>query len=629
MTRFTVVGKKQISKIFFTYGLHLWVAVFLLNVGLYYVAHYYSHGKTCFTTAQVQSDSRCLYIWSGQVYEKGTRSSPHNGHPCGTDVTSVIPASHMANQAKYLLPNNVGEICTAQVPTATPIPTKVPTPTKAVPTNTPVPTATRTPAAPTNTPLPTPTKTVSSPTATTMPAATVRPTQTPAATTAPVSTTVPTTVVVQPTAIVVPTAVTVSSAPTTVPPATTLVGPGISYAFALPGIGQTAGNYSPAHPSKQVTLYIYPASANVKDTNTQPVSTSTTQALYDNNSSSATYGMFAVTKADLGSNVPAGSYQIAFQTNQTTKTLIKDSTTSQAGTIFQVSPGQVAPQSPQVKDVHIGDLNGDNTIDIKDYNLFVNCFGSKATSADCSVAQASDFNDDSVIDGIDYILMLESIRALLPSTPKTVGYQPLPITSVSPVPTTIAIGNANKPTSSSNDLINEVSPTQIVLPTRAVAKKPKPSPTAIPEPTKVPLSLFAAENVISMTKVFSYLAFFLLVIVAILGAFKSRFISAMLHRGEPTPKHETAKTAPVTSSVPEGKKEINAVYYLTNASHAPVDGKYTVTLTDSNGPTVGFSTQLPPQDGYYQVKGYEDEVNGAPAVVITSLTPAAKPEAKA
>lgn len=155
------------------------------NIGLFYAASYISRAQTCFTTAQVTSDNRCLYIWSGKVFEKDTRTNPHKGHPCGMDVTSIIPGFHLADMAKYMDPTYKGNICTSQ-PTATP--------TRPVPTNTPVPSATRTPTVqpsptriPTNTPVPpsatsrpTPTRTPSPlPTNTSIPTRTPSPTKTP------------------------------------------------------------------------------------------------------------------------------------------------------------------------------------------------------------------------------------------------------------------------------------------------------------------------------------------------------------------------------------------------------------------------------------------------------------------
>lgn len=91
----------------------------------------------------MQSDSRCLYSYNGNVYEKGSRSRPHHGHDCGSDVTTVMPSGHVRNMARYLDPNLVGSIC-ASAPEVT----NTPTPTRVI-TNTPVPTQK------TNTPTPT------------------------------------------------------------------------------------------------------------------------------------------------------------------------------------------------------------------------------------------------------------------------------------------------------------------------------------------------------------------------------------------------------------------------------------------------------------------------------------------
>lgn len=119
----------------------------------YYINSVNTKAATCFTTAQVASDSRCLYIYSGKVYEKGTKSKPHKSNPCGTDVTSIIPSFHFGNMAKYMDNNYRGDICSVGNPTATPTQTVVPT---ATPTRTP----TSVPSAPpTATPLVTQTAT--------------------------------------------------------------------------------------------------------------------------------------------------------------------------------------------------------------------------------------------------------------------------------------------------------------------------------------------------------------------------------------------------------------------------------------------------------------------------------------
>jgi hypothetical protein len=76
-----------------------------------YAAHLSVAVRACMTPQQVRADSRCLYIVNGKVYEQGTRAHPHAGNPCGTDVTSRVPASHTSSPARYLAPYHVADIC--------------------------------------------------------------------------------------------------------------------------------------------------------------------------------------------------------------------------------------------------------------------------------------------------------------------------------------------------------------------------------------------------------------------------------------------------------------------------------------------------------------------------------------
>src|SRR3989338_7831493 len=125
----------------------------IANAGVAITVRLLTFSQTCFTKAQVAADSRCLYIWDNKVFEKGTRSSPHKGHPCGMDVSSLIPSFHTADMARYLDPNYKGTICpAAPTATVTPRPTLPPSLTPLPPAS-PTPTATMVPA--TMTPIPT------------------------------------------------------------------------------------------------------------------------------------------------------------------------------------------------------------------------------------------------------------------------------------------------------------------------------------------------------------------------------------------------------------------------------------------------------------------------------------------
>ncbi|MBP9817239.1 hypothetical protein KBC75_00595 [Candidatus Shapirobacteria bacterium] len=168
-------------------GIQIIAVIFLANLSAtYYWIKTQTMASSCMTVAQVNADtSRCLYIFASKVYEKGTQASPHRGHACGSEVTSVMPSNHISNVIKYLDPNYRTDICPAVVPTPTASQsggqatnTPVPQPTA---TNIPLPTATNKPV-PTNTPRPSPTALQSggqanqpTPTATVKPVATNTP----------------------------------------------------------------------------------------------------------------------------------------------------------------------------------------------------------------------------------------------------------------------------------------------------------------------------------------------------------------------------------------------------------------------------------------------------------------------
>lgn len=130
-------NKHPIYRLLLTFGYLLVIGISVIY-GSYLTMRYFTYSQTCFTTAQVQSDSRCLYILNGKVYNKGSRSKPHHSNPCGTDVTNIILSFHTQSPLKYLDPNYVGNICTNQpVATNTPQPPS-PTPIQNAPTATPV-----------------------------------------------------------------------------------------------------------------------------------------------------------------------------------------------------------------------------------------------------------------------------------------------------------------------------------------------------------------------------------------------------------------------------------------------------------------------------------------------------------
>ncbi len=144
------------QKILRTYWIHLLFIFFMINYVITRVIQLNFFAANCMSRAQMQSDSRCLYSYNGNIYQKGSKSKPHHGHACGSDVTTVMPSGHIRNMARYLDPTLVSSVCTdAPANTATPTHTATPRPTNSpTVTSTPKPTTART-ATPTHTPIPT------------------------------------------------------------------------------------------------------------------------------------------------------------------------------------------------------------------------------------------------------------------------------------------------------------------------------------------------------------------------------------------------------------------------------------------------------------------------------------------
>src|SRR5204863_2658724 len=112
-------------------------------------------------------------------------------------------------------------------------------------------------------------------------------------------------------------------------------------------------------------------------------------------------------------NVQTGQYQIVVQmphylkqqlenSLDKTKIISFESTSSALFSSVKLIPGDISPLP-----------NGDNIIDVKDYQALVNCYGSKANTPSCLNKDAPDLNDDGVIDGIDYNIFLFGLRIYL------------------------------------------------------------------------------------------------------------------------------------------------------------------------------------------------------------------------
>ena len=255
--------KNAYLKLFFEYGLHIWLIIFISNVIVLYAVHIFLRADTCMTVQQVRSDNRCLYIWGEQIYQEGTRENPYKGYPCGTDITSVLPEINNNDQTKHIHQNFVANVCKGSASVQADI--------------------NALPSAPVSI----------SPSISYQPG---MPSSNTSLSSVPLESLLP------------------SEVPTVTPTATP-IGPVISIIFQIPGIGSGGANFKPLHPNRNLTIYLYAADANSNDKSVKPIYTVNTQATYDGNPDSPTYSSFIAPFIDLG-KIDQIQYQVALKTDR-------------------------------------------------------------------------------------------------------------------------------------------------------------------------------------------------------------------------------------------------------------------------------------------------------------------------
>lgn len=178
-----------------------------------------------------------------------------------------------------------------------------------------------------------------------------------------------------------------SPTPTIMP---TPTGPTISLSLALSGIGLgQQRNGSPKTPTRTVSLFLYDGNDRLVIVN-KPI---TGDVIYQSGD-----GRFHGT-VPLGTSIPQGNYTIKVKTP---RYLIR-----RIPGILTIPPQRQSEIT--VPELVVGDIDGNNVMDIRDYDIFRSCFGSNATSAACgSNKDLADLNDDGVVDeSRDYRLLVE------------------------------------------------------------------------------------------------------------------------------------------------------------------------------------------------------------------------------
>lgn len=350
--------------------------------------------------------------------------------------------------------------------------------------------------------------------------------------------------------------------------------PTIDLSFTIPGIGSGGGTLKPKRIHRSVTVFLYSPDANSLNENVKPLYIINSTATYDNNPKSPTYTAFTNHALPLGKDVKDGDYQIVFRTDESLRTIIKERKEDVGGKLFTITANALTIPLP-LQTVLMGDTipkEGDNKVDISDYNAFLNCYGDRNTSEFCMKSNYGDFDDNGVIDGIDFNILARTYSALI--------QQGQNIPQVTPVPS---------PVISKPEVTRRVSPTTVE----------KQTTTGTPTTSVTPKKPAATETKKSGGSPILGILFFLF-LFGVLGvlaflffkneAFKKKVL-VLLHKDAPaTTTEETPPTtdtnAPPTPIAP------------TETQAAPAEGSSptsaeTAAETEINPADLAASTEIP------------------------------------
>lgn len=391
-----------------------------------------------------------------------------------------------------------------------------------------------------------------------------------------------------------------SATPTIPTPIPTAVGPVVDLSFSLSGIGTNGGNLKPVNTVKDVTIYLYHPDDNTADKNVKPVYTIKKDAIYDGDPNSPTYTFFVNHYIDLG-NISGGNYQIVIKSTNTLPNLIKSTEQgSVGGRLFDLTYKRVFSLPSQT--LINGDIYPDNVMDINDYNVLVSCFDRKKNPTKCVDSSIADLDDNGVVDGIDYNVMLLNYRTLL--------LMGLPIPRINITPTNAPRLDPFVSTPISN-LIN---------PSKINKNNPKITPTS----TKSSSSASSIGIII-----------FILLILVIGIIFIIMFKLKLIKIPQKSPPSETplppgqeeeaaaeGSSSPLENTVASLDTDtIEKSGYLKKVSVDTQTNGTWVTLADDSGIMRGFYPNTNITDGFVKVKGkMKNDQENKPYIFITQLT---------
>jgi hypothetical protein len=345
------------------------------------------------------------------------------------------------------------------------------------------------------------------------------------------------------------------------------IGPVINVNLILPGISSEGGNLKPLHPVRDISVNLFDPDSNTSENKVKPIYSIKTKVTFDADPNSPTYTQFINPQLDLGA-IKSGNYQIAIRTSQALLSAIKEpGSSSLGGKIYYLQDNNKTTLPAQV--MISGDIyppgSNDNIMDINDYNMLVNCFSNNIISK-CIDVSGADLDDNGVVDGVDYNIMLLSFRTL-----KSLGY-PIPAIVI---PTSII---------TSSNISNPASKKRIITP---IQKQTKSSGGGL-----VFIILFIILLILGV-------AGFILFKLHLL---KLNLLESLLKRIRPSPVVKNNESTNESSTV-EDSNIIEKSGYLKKMSTEAQTNDTWVTLADDGGVIPGLYHGKNVTEGFVKIKG--------------------------
>ncbi len=175
-----------------------------------------------------------------------------------------------------------------------------------------------------------------------------------------------------------------------------VIGTKISLAVALQGVG-LQGNVSPLTDSRLILVCIYEGDKDIGGDFDCTRSKVSKKGIvnYDVPSQAFTSSQF-----DLGIELPIGEYGVVISTNRYLR--------KNFGKLVVVSPTLIYALPKQ--QLLVGDVNSDNSIDVKDEDIIKECFTNVPTTRCQGFSQISDLDDNGIVDEVDYNLLIRNFN---------------------------------------------------------------------------------------------------------------------------------------------------------------------------------------------------------------------------